>query len=441
MEHFDVIIIGAGMSGIQSAYYLQRDCPDHSYTILEARQDLGGTWDLFKYPGVRSDSNMHLYGYSFNRWVGPNQVTAGADIKSYIKQTAEKYNINARIRYNHNVTTLEWKNNKWHITLENQPTITCQFIMMCAGYFNYENPHTPDIKDTARYTGTIIHPQHWQDIDYKGKDITIIGSGATMVTLAPELAKHAKSVTVIQRSPGYIVSIPKQHNSSRYKKIWEGFKFLRYCQNNPAAAAKLLTRPGYDTPTYYPWEQRVCVTLDNEFFDCVDTGKIRLITSSIDSYVTDGIKLANNQIIRSDIVVTATGLNLRFLGGVDIIVDGVSISLQDTVFYRGTMFTGIPNMATTLGYADQSYTLRCGLISQYIVRILKYMKQQNLYICMPSISESDKDNIPSNLLLQANYFIRSKEILPGRSWRHYQNYYKDWIVFKFCNLKKGMIFK
>ena len=218
MEHFDVIIIGAGMSGIQSAYYLQRDCPDHSYTILEARQDLGGTWDLFKYPGVRSDSNMHLYGYSFNRWVGPNQVTAGADIKSYIKQTAEKYNINARIRYNHNVTTLEWKNNKWHITLENQPTITCQFIMMCAGYFNYENPHTPDIKDTARYTGTIIHPQHWQDIDYKGKDITIIGSGATMVTLAPELAKHAKSVTVIQRSPGYIVSIPKQHNSSRYKK-------------------------------------------------------------------------------------------------------------------------------------------------------------------------------------------------------------------------------
>ena len=202
-----------------------------------------------------------------------------------------------------------------------------------------------------------------------------------------------------------------------------------------------MTSPGYDTPTYYPWEQRVCVTLDNEFFDCVDTGKIRLITSSIDSYVTDGIKLANNQIIRSDIVVTATGLNLRVLGGVDIIVDGVSISLQDTVFYRGTMFTGIPNMATTLGYANQSYTLRCGLISQYIVRILKYMKQQNLYICMPSISESDKDNIPSNLLLQANYFIRSKEILPGRSWRHYQNYYKDWIVFKFCNLKKGMIFK
>ena len=436
MEHFDVIIVGAGMAGIQSAYYLQRDCPEHSFVILEARQDMGGTWDLFKYPGVRSDSHMHLYGYSFNRWNGPNEIADGPDIKSYIKQTAEKYNINARIRYNHNVTTLEWKNNKWHITLENQPTITCQFIMMCAGYYDYDTPHSPIIDGKDEYAGKIIHPQQWPELNYKDKDITIIGSGATMVTLAPELAKQAKSVTVIQRSPGYVISTSRQRTGSVFNQIWGDFKIWRFCQTNPGEAADLLYKPGYDKPNYYPWEQRVCVTLDNEFFDCVDTGKIRLITSSIDSYVTDGIKLANNQIIRSDIVVTATGLNLRFLGGVDIIVDGVPISLQDTVFYRGTMFTGIPNLAASFGYVNQSYILRTGLISQYVVRILKYMKRKKYHSCIPNI-----DGPRTNLPLQSNYFIRTKDLWPKRTWQYGDNYFKEWVIFKFCNLKKGMIFK
>lgn len=437
MEHFDVIIIGAGMSGIQSAYYLQRDCPDHSYAILEARQDLGGTWDLFKFPGVRSDTDMYTYGYSFNHWPGENQFASGSDIKSYIKQTAESNNIDQHIRYNHNVTTLEWKNNKWYITLVDRPPITCQFIVMCSGYFNYENPHTPNIKDTARYIGKIVHPQHWQELDYKDKDITIIGSGATMVTLAPELAKQAKSVTVIQRSPGYIVSAPKQQTGSRYKKIYEGFKFLRYCRNNPEAAAKLLTR--YDKPNYYPWEQRVCLTLDNEFFDCVDSGKIRLITSTIDSYVDNGIKLTSGQIVLSDIVVTATGINTKLMGGTTVIVDGKLINIHDTIFYRGTMFTGIPNLAATVGYVNHSWILRCELISRYIVRVLNYMKKKNLRICTPYIL--DKDSVPFNLPMISNYLVRSNELYPSRSWRHYQNYYKDWIVFKFCNLKKGMTFK
>jgi monooxygenase len=441
MDHFDVVIVGAGMSGIQSAYYLQRDCPGHSYAILEARADLGGTWDLFKYPGVRSDSDMQVYGYSFNRWTGPNQVADGADIKAYLKVTAEKYNINQHIRYNHNVTTIEWKNNSWYITLENQPTITCQFIAICSGYFNYDLPNMPSIGDRNLYTGEVVHPQHWRDIDYEGKDITIIGSGATMVTLAPELAKHANLVTVIQRSPGYIISIPKQHDSSRYKKIWTEFKFWRYCRNNPAASAKLLTRPGYDKPNYYPWDQRVCVTLDNEFFNCVDNGKIELITAVVDSYVSEGIKLTSGQIVRSDIVVTATGHDIKLLGGIKIIVNNINIDVRDTIFYRGAMFTGIPNMATTLGYANQTYTLRCELISRYIVRMIKYMKRKNLHTCTPSILVNDKDSISSELLLQSNYFIRSKEKFPTKTWKLYQNYYKDWVVFKFCNLKKGMKFK
>ena len=425
------------MSGIQSAYYLQRDCSDHTFVILESRQDLGGTWDLFKYPGIRSDNDMHTYGYSFNRWTGKEQIASGADIKNYIKQTTDQHGINQYIRYNHNVTTIEWKNNKWYITIENQPTITCRFVMMCSGYFDYEKPHIPDIKYRNRYTGTVIHPQHWQDIDYKDKDITIIGSGATMVTLAPELAKQAKSVTVIQRSPGYVVSLPKQNNDSRYKKIWLGFKFFRYCRNNPDAAAKLLTR--YDKPDYRPWEQRICVTIDNEFFDCVDSGKIQLITSLIDSYVDTGIKLASGQIVHSDIVVTATGLDVKLLGGINVIVNGTTVDIHDTIFYRGTMFTDIPNLAAVLGYVNQSYTLRCELIIRYIIRILIYMNKKNLYSCTPCIA--DKESVPFVIPIQSNYLIRAKGKFPSRSWRHYQNYYKDWIVFKFCNLKKGMTFK
>lgn len=437
MEHFDVVVVGAGMAGIQSAYYLQHDCPDHSYIILEARDNIGGTWDLFKYPGVRSDSDMYTYGYSFNPWKGNTQFPNGSDINNYIKQTADNNNISQQIRYNHNVTTIEWKNNKWYITLVDRPTITCQFIMMCSGYFNYKNPHTPEIKDTTQYAGQIVHPQHWQELDYKDKDITIIGSGATMVTLAPELTKQAKSVTVIQRSPGYIVSAPRQQKSSRVKRLWQGLKFYNYCRNNPLEASTLLTR--YDRPNYYPWEQRLCLTLDNEFFDCVDNGKIRLITSIIDSYVKDGIKLETGQIISSDIVITATGLEIKLLGGVNIIVNGISIDIHDTIFYRGTMFTGVPNLAMAFGYVNQSWTLRCELISHYVIRILKYMKKKNFYSCIPSISQVD--STPIDFPLKANYLLRSKEKFPKRTWQLYQNYYKEWFNFKFCNLKKGMIFK
>ena len=435
-EQFDVVIIGAGMSGIQSAYYLQRDCLDRSFIILESRQDLGGTWDLFKYPGVRSDSYMYPYGYSFNQWPGTNEIANGNDIKNYIRQTAEKYNIDQRIRYNHKVTALEWKNDCWHISIENQPTITSQFIMMCAGYFDYDTPHIPEIINRDRYIGKIIHPQHWPEVNYKNKDITIIGSGATMVTLAPELAKQAKSVTVIQRSPGYTVSVPKQYHDSMYKQIWDDFKFWKYCRNNPIDAAKLLSRPGYDTPNYYPWEHRLCVTIDNEFFDCVNGGKIKLITSLIDSYVTDGVKLVTGQIIHSDIVVTATGLNIKLLGGINLIVNDTSIDIYNSVFYRGTMFTGVPNLAVSFGYLNQSYTLRCNLISKYVVRILNYMKEKNLRICIP-----DVDGLQSNLPLQSNYLTRIKDKWPSRDWEYSNNYFKEWVAFKFCDIEKGMIFK
>lgn len=438
MEQFDVIIVGAGMSGIQSAYYLQRDCPDRSFVLLEARQDLGGTWDLFKYPGVRSDSYMSVYGYSFNQWQGVDQLASGADIKQYLEQTANNNNISQQIRYNHNVIAIEWKNNKWYVTLENQPTIACQFIMMCSGYFDYNNPHTPTIKGSDQYLGTIVHPQQWQDLDYTNKDITIIGSGATMVTLAPELAKQATSVTVIQRSPGYIVNSPKQHNSSRYKKIWEGFNSFRHIRTNPTKYTNMLVRHGYDKPSYNPWEQRLCVTIDNEFFNCVDSGRIQLLTSTIDGYVNNGIKLSSGQVVPSDIVVTATGLNVKLLGGITITVNGTLIDICDTVFYRGTMFTGIPNFSMVLGYVNQSYTLRCELIIQYVMRILTYMKKKNLSTCTPCVSE--KDSIPLEFPLHSNYLVRSKNQFPKKTWRHYQNYYKDWFIFKFCDIKKGMKF-
>lgn len=436
MEHFDVVVVGAGLAGIQSAYYLHHDCPDHSYIILEARDDMGGTWDLFKYPGIRSDSYMHLYGYSFNLWPGPNELASGSRIKNYIKQTAEKYNIDKQIRYNHKATAIEWKNDRWHITLENRPTVTCQFIMMCAGYYDYDTPHSPIIPSKDEYAGTIVHPQHWTDIEYKDKDITIIGSGATMVTLAPELAKQAKSVTVIQRSPGYTASAPRQRAGFVYKHLWDDFKFWRFCQTNPADAAKLLTRPGYDTPNYYPWEQRVCLTIDNEFFDCVDSGKIRLITGVVNNYDKDGIRLTTGQHIHSDIVVTATGINLKFLGGVSIIVNGTSINIHDSVLYRGTMFTGIPNLVASFGYVNQSYTLRCKLISQYAVRILKYMKKKKYNTCIPEV-----DGPRSTPLLQSNYFVRAMLLYPGRIWKYSDNYFKEWFSFKFCNIKKGMKFK
>ena len=438
---FDVLIVGAGLSGIGAAVHLQQNCPNETYAILEGRDAIGGTWDLFRYPGIRSDSDMYTLGYRFKPWKSAKAIADGPSIRSYIRETATEHGINQHIRFGHKVTNAAWDSEaaRWTVTT-NKSTLTCRFLYMCSGYYNYGQGHRPTWEGEAEFKGQIIHPQFWPELlDYKGKRVVVIGSGATAVTLVPAMADTAAHVTMLQRSPTWMVSrpgsdaianalkaiLPAQmaYDIVRWKNVTLGQYFYKQTRNNPGKVRELLLKrlakllpADYDlethfTPGYNPWDQRLCLVPDADLFNAITAGKAEIVTDQIAKFEAGGIRLHNGKLLEADIIVTATGLELEALGGMTVTVDGETRRTADALAYKGMMFSGIPNLAQSFGYINASWTLRSDLIADYVCRLLNHMRKAGVDIATPTPAA---DVVPERLAmdLQSGYVQRGADALP-----------------------------
>ena len=438
---FDVLIVGAGLSGIGAAVHLQQNCPNETYAILEGRDAIGGTWDLFRYPGIRSDSDMYTLGYRFKPWKSAKAIADGPSIRSYIRETATEHGINQHIRFGHKVTNAAWDSEtaRWTVTT-NKSTLTCRFLYMCSGYYNYGQGHRPTWEGEAEFKGQIIHPQFWpESLDYKGKRVVVIGSGATAVTLVPAMADTAAHVTMLQRSPTWMVSrpgsdaianalkaiLPAQmaYDIVRWKNVTLGQYFYKQTRSNPGKVRELLLKrlakllpADYDlethfTPGYNPWDQRLCLVPDADLFNAITAGKAEIVTDQIAKFEAGGIRLHNGKLLEADIIVTATGLKLEALGGMTVTVDGETRRTADALAYKGMMFSGIPNLAQSFGYINASWTLRSDLIADYVCRLLNPMRKTGVDIATPTPAA---DVVPERLAmdLQSGYVQRGADALP-----------------------------
>ena len=463
VEHVDVLIVGAGLSGIGAAVHLGQRCPGKTYAILEGRDAIGGTWDLFRYPGVRSDSDMFTLGYAFRPWTDAKSIADGDSIRSYVRETAKLYGVEEHIRFRHSVVRAEWSSDeaRWIVHARRGDTgetveLTCSFLFCCSGYYRYDQGYTPTFEGIDRYRGQVIHPQFWpEDLDYTGKRVTVIGSGATAVTLVPAMADAAEHVTMVQRSPTYMAALPSTdriadalrrrlpartaYSLIRWKNVAFGTFFYQLSRRRPERVKALLRRglerelpAGYDidthfTPRYNPWDQRMCLVPDGDFFAAMRAGKVSVVTDEITTFTERGIRLASGTELESDIVVTATGLNLQAAGGIHLVVDGRDVELAETVAYKGMMLSGVPNFAMALGYTNASWTLRADLISRYVCRLLSHMDKHGYASCTPVVPEPG-ERAPL-LSLTAGYIQRSAAMLPKQGhrapWRAYQNYTRE----------------
>jgi monooxygenase len=462
-EHLDVVILGAGISGVSAAWHLQDRCPTKSYAILERRDDLGGTWDLFKYPGIRSDSDMFTLGFRFKPWRSAKSIADGASIKAYIKEAAVENGIERNIRYRHRAVAADWSDadNRWTLTVDHdgqQRVITCSFLLSCTGYYNYDEGYTPEFNGAEDFEGTIVHPQHWpEDLDYAGKKVVVIGSGATAVTLIPALVNSGSGhVTMLQRSPTYIGSLPSvdpfaerankllpdhaAHVANRWKAI--AFSTFQYqlARKRPAYMRKLLMTmaerrlpKGYDVekhfgPRYNPWDERLCLAPDADFFRTIRHGKADVATDTIERFTKTGIKLTSGEELQADIIVTATGLNMQLLGGVSPTRNDEPFDLISLMTYKGCMFSGVPNFAITFGYTNASWTLKADLVSEFVCRLLNYMDAKGFDAVEPQHPGEDVDELPF-MDFNPGYFRRSVHLLPKSGsrapWRLKQNYFFD----------------
>jgi monooxygenase len=434
---FDVLIVGAGLSGIGAAVHLQQNCPNETYAILEGRDAIGGTWDLFRYPGIRSDSDMYTLGYRFKPWKSAKAIADGPSIR----ETATEHGINQHIRFGQKVTNAAWDSEtaRWTVTT-NKSTLTCRFLYMCSGYYNYGQGHRPTWEGEAEFKGQIIHPQFWpESLDYKGKRVVVIGSGATAVTLVPAMADTAAHVTMLQRSPTWMVSrpgsdaianalkaiLPAQmaYDIVRWKNVTLGQYFYKQTRSNPGKVRELLLKrlakllpADYDlethfTPGYNPWDQRLCLVPDADLFNAITAGKAEIVTDQIAKFEAGGIRLHNGKLLEADIIVTATGLKLEALGGMTVTVDGETRRTADALAYKGMMFSGIPNLAQSFGYINASWTLRSDLIADYVCRLLKHMRKTGVDIATPTPAA---DVVPERLAmdLQSGYVQRGADALP-----------------------------
>ena len=475
-EHVDVLIVGAGLSGIAAAYHLQANCPKKTYRIVEGRDALGGTWDLFRYPGIRSDSDMHTMGFSFKPWTSDKVIADGAEILNYLKETAEQYGIDRHIEYNLRVVRVEWSSERaqWTVEMERSPsrertTATCSFLFMCSGYYNYEKGHTPDFPGVDRFKGRIVHPQQWpEDLDYAGKQVVIIGSGATAVTLVPSMAQTAGHVTMLQRSPTYVVARPATDpfamRMKKYlpKKIllrivrWRNilltmhfYKIARTAPDKFSAAviggARAQLGEGYDvdthfTPKYKPWDQRLCLVPDGDLFKSIREGHATIVTDTIESFTETGIKLNSGKELPADIIVTATGLRMQLISGVEVYVDSKRIELAKTFNYKGTMFSGIPNFALTIGYTNASWTLKAEISCLYVCRLLNYMDRHRFRSAAPNFVEGSIGEQPM-VTLTSGYVQRALTELPKQGlkepWTLRQNFPRDSISLRFGKINDG----
>ncbi len=475
--HVDVIIVGAGLSGIGAAYHLQKSCPGKSYVILEGREASGGTWDLFRYPGIRSDSDMYTLGYDFKPWVGVKAITDGPSILDYIRDTAKDAGIDRNIRYRHHVVGASWSSKDARWTVESRvagkdggadETVrqTCSFLFMCAGYYDYDEGYTPELAGRDRFRGQIVHPQKWtDDIDYTGKRVVVIGSGATAVTLVPELAKKAAHVTMLQRSPSYVISAPEKdkvahwlrerlpadaaYALTRWKNIALTMGFYQYCRRFPDSARRFLlgqverrTKGKVDvakhfTPSYNPWDQRLCAVPDSDLFKDLREGRVSVVTDHIDTFTETGIKLKSGEELLADLIVTATGLKLKFLGGMALEVDGKHIVPKDLMAYKGIMFSDVPNLAIAIGYTNASWTLKCDLTCDYVCRLLNYMDAEGYTSCCPRRTDPSVKEEPL-MDFKSGYVQRSIAEFPRQGsalpWKLYQNYILDRFTLKHGSL-------
>ena len=477
-EHLDVLIVGAGISGICTAYYLQTRCPQKRFALIEGRGAIGGTWDLFRYPGVRSDSDMYTLGYSFRPWQNPRMIADGPAIARYIRETAAEFGIDRHICFNHRVRRASWSSAdaRWTVEAVRGPdqepvSFTCNFLCMCTGYYDYDQGYQPDWPGIEQFTGCLIHPQHWpEDLDYAGKQVVVIGSGATAVTLVPAMAEQAAHVTMLQRSPTYIVARPSRvedargirrvlparlaYRLARWRSILFGIYFYGLTRRRPEVAKQALLSlvrqqlgEEYDidthfTPAYNPWDQRLCLAPDGDFFAAIRAGKVSIVTDHIETFTEKGLRLRSGKELTADILVCATGLNMKIMSGVQLVVDGAPVDLAKTLIYKGTMYRDIPNLASAFGYVNASWTLKCELIAQHVCRLLNYMDRHGYTQCTPRLREPIISEEPM-MGLTSGYMQRARDTLPRQStrqpWKMHQNYLRDVVSLRLSTVKNGTL--
>ena len=480
-EYHDVVIIGAGLSGIGAACHLQTSLPDLGYIILEGRDRMGGTWDLFRYPGIRSDSDMHTLGYRFKPWKDAKAIADGPAILEYIRETAAEHGVEKRIRYRHRLVRADWSSDDcvWTLSVEagdnGEPRqIRCGFLLMCAGYYSYEHGHTPVFQGRERFGGRIVHPQAWpDDLDYDGKRVVVIGSGATAVTLLPELAKQAAHVVMLQRSPTYMIAFPDEdiianvlgnilpaklaYRITRWKNIRLQAIIFRVARRRPRFARWLLVGharralgPDFDVekhfnPRYEPWEQRLCLVPNDDLFETIRSGRASVVTDRIRSFTETGILLESGKSVDADIIVTATGLDIVVLGDVDFFVDGTRVDLSGAFTYKGVMIEGVPNMISTFGYINASWTLRADLIARFACRVLGHMRESGFRKCVPELRAEDEGMAPRPWItgFSSGYLQRVMGELPKQGdrapWLNSQDYLADRRIFVKGELEDGAL--
>jgi monooxygenase len=475
-EHVDVLIIGAGLSGVGAAHHIQEAFPGRTYTILEGRDTIGGTWDLFRYPGVRSDSDMNTLGYRFRPWTRAKAIADGPSILRYIRATATEAGIDRHTRFGHRVVRAEWSSEDARWTVEavhdgETIRLTAGFLYACSGYYRYDAGYTPDFPGIERFGGTVVHPQHWpDDLDYTDKKVVVIGSGATAVTLVPAMAERAAQVTMLQRSPTYIVSLPAEDtiaNSlrrliggrraypiTRWKNVVQTTLFYELSRRRPHVVKSLLRKatarqlpPGYDVdthfkPRYQPWDQRLCLVPDGDLFVAIRDGRASVVTDHIEEFTETGLRLESGAELEADIVVTATGLRLLALGGVGLAVDGRDVKLPETMAYKGMMLSGVPNFAFTIGYTNASWTLKADLVSEYVVRLLRHMDADGYDQCVPA---NDDPTVTERPLMdfQSGYVLRSIDEFPRAGsrppWQLGMSYAHDLLKLRYGRIHDGAL--
>ena len=474
--HKDIIVVGAGISGIAAGYNLQKSCPDKTFAILEGRESLGGTWDLFKYPGVRSDSDMHTLGFRFKPWIHKKSIADGPSILKYLNETVDDYNLRDKITYNQKVIASNWVSDTstWELTVDDngqEISMSCNFLFLCGGYYSYDKPFMPDFPGMDEFNGRVIHPQFWDEsLDYSNKKVVVIGSGATAVTLVPAIAESAKLTTMLQRSPSYVISAPAEDSWNnalnkvfpvkftyfliRWKNILRtilGFYLSRkYPQRIKDRLINLVREElGQDfdvekhfTPSYKPWDQRMCLVPDGDLFAAIKDNRANVVTDTINTFTPSGILLNSGNEIEADIVISATGIELNALNDINVSVDGVKVEANNKLSYKGMMLSGVPNLAITFGYVNSSWTLRADLTCEYVCRLINTMDKEGCTACVPqedinALVEDDYIDFTSG------YVQRALDRLPKQGkkspWRNYQNYLLDIFYVRFFAIKDSTL--
>lgn len=477
-EHFDILIVGAGLSGVGAAHHIQEKLPHKTYAILEARDAIGGTWDLFRYPGVRSDSDMFTLGYSFRPWPEAKAIAEGPAILKYVRETAREAGIDEHVRFGHRVVRAEWSSEeaRWTVFAKRAgdgetAELTCDFLFGCAGYYRYAEGYTPEFEGTERFRGEIIHPQHWpEDLDYTGKRVVVIGSGATAVTLVPAMTDRAAHVTMLQRSPSYIISLPAidpiarfvrrilparlSYPLLRWKNVLLQTAFFKLSRRRPKLVKALIRRgverhlpDGFDVakhfrPPYDPWDQRMCLVPDGDLFEALADGSASIVTDRIDTFTETGIRLESGEELEADIIVTATGLNIVPMGEIDLAVDGREVPLPERMGYKGMMLEGVPNMAFTVGYTNASWTLKADLTCEYVCRLLRHMDAHSYRQVTPVNRDPSVEHEPF-IDFSSGYVLRAIDKFPKQGskepWRLHQNYARDVLMLRRGQLEDGAL--